>query len=106
MKTLINCLLMLLLLSPFAQLPLKAEHTAVSTSAYSDKTGRRGNEKATLARLKAIRELAKTKLSAAEKKELREEVKAIKSKSERPGGAIYISTGALVLIIVLLIILL
>src|SRR4051812_10342393 len=104
MKTLRTYLLMVMLVSPFVQLPLQAAETNVSTSAYSENTDRNASEKATMARLKVIRELAKTKLSKAEKKALREEVQAMKSK-QRPGGAIYISTGALVLIIILLIIL-
>lgn len=97
-------LLMALCLTVTTPASLKAEKKPATLSIHH--SSRNASEKATLARLKAIRELAKTRLSKEEKKALREEVKAIKEKSSRPGGAIYISTGALVLIIVLLIILL
>ena len=103
MKTLTKYALILTLLFPLA-VPLKAE-TPVSASAYSENMDRNSGDKATLARLKVIREMAKTKLTKTEKKALRDEVSGIKN-SSRPGGAIYISTGALVLIIILLIILL
>lgn len=93
-----------MLLSPIAQLPLKAEEAPVSISVNAEKEMQhKTSEKATMARLQAIRELAKTNLSKSEKKALREEVKAIKAQQ---GPVIFISTGALILIIVLLIILL
>jgi hypothetical protein len=104
MKTLSKYLILVMLLSPIAQLPLKAEEAPV-TNVHSENLDRNAAEKATMARLKAIQELAKTKLSKSEKKALREELKAMKSK-QRPGGVIYISTGALIIIIILLIILL
>jgi hypothetical protein len=102
MKTLSKYLILVMLLSPIAQLPLKAE-TPVTTAVHSENLDRNAAEKATMARLKAIQQLTKTKLSKAEKKALREELKAMKSKQ---GPVIFISTGALILIIILLIILL
>ena len=56
-------------------------------------------------RLEEINSLDKSKLSRAEKKELRKEVKEIQ-KTMDIGGGVYISVGALILIIILLIILL
>ncbi len=103
MKTLSKYLVLAMLLSPIAQLPLKAEETPVSTTIRSNHLEKDANEKATMARLKAIRELAKTNLSKAEKKALREEVKAIR---DQQGPVIFISTGAVILIVILLIILL
>ena len=56
-------------------------------------------------RLNEIESIDRSNLSLPEKRELRREVKAIK-KTMDSGGGVYISVGALILIIVLLIILL
>lgn len=56
-------------------------------------------------RLEEIRELDKSKLNSTEKKELRMEVKSIKEEIKASGG-LYLSLGALLLVIVLLILLL
>ena len=104
MKKIIQYLSVVLLLTAVTPTQLKAENTSVSISVNS--FAHNTNEKATLARLKTIRELAKTNLSKSEKKALREEVLSIRESHRGPGGVIYISTGALILIIVLLIILL
>lgn len=66
--------------------------------------------KAMLVRLDEINLMDKSKLTPAEKKELRTEVKAIKSDLKdqqlNSSGGVYLSAGALILIILLLIILL
>ncbi len=105
MKTLIHSLTVALLLSVAVPAQLKAENSPV-TSVVTEKLENNNSERATIARLKAIRQLTKTRnLSKAEKKELRNEVLAIKAKHQG-GPVIFISTGALILIIILLIILL
>ncbi|MEO6305187.1 MAG: hypothetical protein ABIP51_18655 [Bacteroidia bacterium] len=106
MKKLMQYLLVGMFLLPFAPMPLKATEINTSNITNNDKMDRNAGEKATMARLKAIRTLAKTNLSSSEKKNLRQEVLAIRDAHRGPGGVIYISTGALILIIVLLIILL
>ena len=55
-------------------------------------------------RLEEIKAMDKDNLSRPERRELRREVKAIKKTQD--GGGVYISVGALILIIILLIILL
>ena len=55
-------------------------------------------------RLMEIRTLAKTDLTRAEKKELRKEVKELKAKASSQG--IYLSVGAILIIILLLILIL
>jgi hypothetical protein len=60
--------------------------------------------KALEVRLNEIKSIDKTKLSISEKKSLRKEVKTTKQRLH-DGGIIYISTGTLLLIIILLIIL-
>jgi hypothetical protein len=57
-------------------------------------------------RIEEIRDMDKTDMSAAEKLALRKEVKEIKQTVKKDGGYVYIGTGTLILIIVLLIILL
>jgi hypothetical protein len=48
----------------------------------------------------------KTKLNASEKKNLRKELKATKNRLKEISGGVYISVGAVILIVILLIILL
>ncbi len=105
MKTLKQYLLAAMFLLPFVPVQLKAAEVNSSNTVNSEII-KNSSEKETMARLKAIRALAKTDLSRSEKHALRNEVKAIRDKHTGPGGVVYISTGALILIIVLLIILL
>ncbi|HQR93201.1 MAG TPA: hypothetical protein PLK14_06835 [Sediminibacterium sp.] len=58
------------------------------------------------ARLVQIQSMDKSLLSSQEKKVLRKEVRAMKAEARESGGGIYLSIGAVILIIVLLIILL
>jgi hypothetical protein len=48
----------------------------------------------------------KSELKSAEKKSLRKEVKSINHRLREIGGGVYISVGALILIVILLVILL
>ena len=57
-------------------------------------------------RLAEINELDKTNMRSAEKRELRKEVRSIKKQVSELGGGVYISVGAIILILLLLIILL
>jgi hypothetical protein len=57
-------------------------------------------------RLIEIKELDKANLSAVEKKELRKEVRTIKSELKALNGGVYLSVGAILIIILLLILLL
>lgn len=57
-------------------------------------------------RLKEIDAMDKTELKAAEKKDLRKEVKSIKHELKAVGGGVYVSAGAVLLILILVIILL
>ena len=64
------------------------------------------NEQMLIIRLKEIRELTKHELTGIQKKDLRSEVLKINNQLHGPSGGVYISAGALILIIILLIILL
>ena len=57
-------------------------------------------------RLEEIKAMDKSELSATEKKELRREVRSIKKELAATGGGVYLSVGAILLIVLLLILLL
>lgn len=59
-----------------------------------------------LERLREIRQMDKTELTRSEKKELRKEVKDIKKEMEAIKGGVYLSVGAIIIVILLLILLL
>lgn len=59
-----------------------------------------------LDRLEEIKEMDKSDLSRAEKKELRAEVKTIKKTLKASGNGVYLSVGAIIIIVLLLILLL
>lgn len=106
MKKLKHYILIALFLLPLAPVQLQANELNTTNTVKTENVWKNSNEKESIARLKDIRERAKTSLSKEERKALREEVKAIREKHRDPGGVIYISTGGLILIIILLIILL
>jgi hypothetical protein len=58
-----------------------------------------------LDRLEEIKDLDKSSLSSAEKKELRKEVRAIKKDVRASGNGLYISSGVIILILLLIILL-
>ncbi len=81
---------------------------SMATSHHEPVTENRGTEaEATRLknRLEEIKALDKGQLSAVEKKALRKEVRAIK-KELAAGGGVYLSVGAIILIVLLLILLL
>lgn len=58
-----------------------------------------------LNRLQEIKDIDKSELERSEKKELRKEVRAIKAEIKSTGNGIYISTGAIIIILLLIILL-
>ena len=74
----------------------KTEITATSDAARAQ---------ALLNRVEEIRVMNKTNLSPAEKKELRKELRSIREQLKDVSGGVYISAGALIVILILLIIL-
>ncbi len=57
-------------------------------------------------RLEVIKTMDKSNMERSEKKELRSEVREIKEDIQKNGGGVYLSIGALLLVIILLILLL
>ena len=62
--------------------------------------------KVLLNRLDEIKAMDKSKMSSAEKKELRKEVRTIKTELKSSGNGVYLSVGAIIIIVLLLILLL
>ncbi len=62
--------------------------------------------KVMLNRLDEIKKMDKSELSSSEKKSLRKEVRAIKTNLKASGNGVYLSVGAIIIIVLLLIILL
>lgn len=103
MKKLAICLMMTCLSLVFIPLQSNAATPATPTSTEASKPA---EVKALELRLNEISAMDKSKLAASEKKNLRKEVKTINHKLKTISGGVYIGTGALILIVVLLIILL
>ena len=104
MKTLKIWAVTVVLLLPIVSTELKAGseiNTAkmVSTEMPGSSTRR------LLDRLNEIDAMDKSKLTPAEKKQLRKEVRSTKKEIKEIGGGVYISAGAIILILILLIIL-
>ena len=58
-----------------------------------------------LSRLDEIKEMDKSELNRAEKKELRKEVRAINSEIRSSGNGLYLSAGAIIIILLIIILL-
>lgn len=115
MKKLTFCLMTaftLLLFSP-TQLKAATETKTVSTTATTTVKSTEAN--AMVVRLNEIKAMDMSALSSSEKKELRKEVRSIKSELKTKGetnyvegghGGLYVSAGAVIVIVILLILLL
>ena len=89
-------------------IPVQSNAKAIaSSSVVASKSAESAEAQVLLSRLHAISAMDKSNLSIAEKKNLRIELRSIRQQLKDIGGpGVYISVGALVLIIVLLVILL
>ena len=72
----------------------------------STRTAQSSQANTLLIRLDEIKAMDKSNLSVVERKQLREEVRSIKSQLKAIGGGVYLSVGALLIIILLLILIL
>ncbi|MFH6770988.1 hypothetical protein [Gaetbulibacter aestuarii] len=75
------------------------------TSKTTEKTEIPAEVKTMLNRLEEIKDMDKSDLSRVERKELRKEVRTIKREIRSSGNGLYISTGAIIIILLLIIIL-
>lgn len=80
--------------------------SATPTSLVDKNPSATPEAKVLLQRLDEIDRLDKSDLKSSEKKALRKEVRSIKGQLEAMGGYVYLSAGAIILIVILLIVLL
>ena len=106
MKKLIMCLL--IVVNAFTLMPtnLKANGGKTTDSLTLTQPIDSSNSKELVARLEEIKAMDMSAMSRVEKKELRKEVRDTKKQLRENDGGIYLSVGAIILIVVLLIILL
>ena len=104
MKKIFACIITAGLL--FTDLPSNANTANVTSIAIVAKKSDAATAGLLLNRLNEIRSLSKTELTAPEKKTLRKEVRSIQHQLAGINGGVYISAGAVILIVILLIILL
>ena len=102
MKKIIFCLLTACLSITFIPNELKAAPGPVKTQSSSQSA----EAKVLINRLEEIKSIDKSTLNKNDKKLLRKEVRSIDSRLRALSGGIYISVGAVILILILLIILL
>ena len=107
MKKLILCLMTTMLSLFFIPNQLQAETTVISSIKAADNAIDKASEKAEanvlLGRLEVINAMDKSKLSAAEKQVMRSEVRSIKTQLKELGGGVYLSVGAIIIILLILI---
>ncbi|MGD0581442.1 MAG: hypothetical protein ABR974_00700 [Bacteroidales bacterium] len=86
-------------------IPLQSNAASI-TKPYSSAAASPSEAKTLLLRLDEIKSMNKAELKSSEKRNLRKEVKSINHRIREIKGGVYISAGALITIIILLIILL
>jgi hypothetical protein len=104
MKKTFILLLMTLLLVAFPSTVVAAENAPLHTTTPPP-TEMPAEVRVMLDRLEEIKDLDKSSLSSAEKKELRKEVRTIKKDVRASGNGLYISSGAIIIILLLIILL-
>lgn len=105
MKKIVICLMAICLSLTLLPLQSNAATTAPLTTLPAPKPVANAESKVLELRLNEINAMDRTNMKASEKKSLRKEVRSINSKRRDIGGGVYISAGALILIIILLIVL-
>ena len=106
MKKIAICLMMTCLSLTLIPLQLNAATKSEPTSVPAPKPAESPEVKALELRLNEINAMDKSKMKSSEKKTLRKEVKTINHKMYDIGGGVYLSAGAIILIVILLIVLL
>ena len=95
-----------LVMLSFIPLQLNAVTGGVPVPMDSTRTVELAEPNVLISRLDEIKAMDKSSLTSPEKRALRKEVREIKSELKRNSGGIYISVGALLIVIILLILLL
>jgi hypothetical protein len=105
-KIVIYCVMAMFLSLSFYPLQSNAAKNVVPSSLVVPKAAETTEAKALLLRLDEIKAMNKTNLNASEKKNLRKEVRSIRHNLREISGGVYLSVGAIILIVILLIVLL
>lgn len=92
----------------FAMAPIQMNAATNSTTATTIKAKPNASDEAKVLidRLNEIKTTDKSNMTAGERKELRQEVRSLKSELKGIGGGVYLSVGAILIIALLLILLL
>jgi hypothetical protein len=109
MKKIVLCVMAAFLSLTFLPLQSFAATTADPSSLVATKPpepAESAEAKTLTLRLDEIKAMDMEKLSASEKKTLHKEVRSIKHELREIGGGIYLSAGAIILIVILLVVLL
>ena len=106
MKKLAICLMMTCLSLTLLPLQLNAANRTEPSTLPAPKPSEAAEAKTLDLRLNEINSMDKTNMKSAEKKSLRKEVKSINHRLHDISGGVYLSVGAIVLIVILLIVLL
>jgi Ribonuclease G/E len=106
MKKLTLCIMTALLLLAFVPMQLNAETETYSSPKATTEVVMSAEEVVLMDRLEEIDSMDKSDLNSAERRELRKEVRDIKKELKELSGGVYISVGAAILIVLLLILLL
>jgi hypothetical protein len=104
MKMLITCMSIAVLSIAF--IPAHSETISPITPTTTTTPAEAEAARVLIKRLDEINAMDKSVMSAPEKKALRKEVRTIKKELNTNGGGVYLSVGALLLVIILLIVLL
>jgi hypothetical protein len=107
MKKLTLCLMTALMMLAIMPSNLTAGTESRKITVATEKTVEAADANALIARLEVIKAMDLSTLSPVEKRQLRNETRAIKGTlNQMDGGVVYISAGGLILVLLLLIILL
>lgn len=105
MKKIAACLMITCL--SFTILPLSASAVVPTIPAALNAANANAEKVKTLElRLYEIKAMDKSKMKASEKKKLRKEVRAINKDIHEIGGGVYVSAGAIIVVLILLLVLL
>ena len=94
------------LVSSFTATTLKSEAATTPTSIAVPKPAESAEATALMARLEEIKAIDKSDMSWSERRQLRKEVRSIKSNLRDIGSGVYISAGSIIIVLLLLILLL
>jgi len=106
MKKIAICLMFACLSLTFIPIQLNASTPSESATVPAPKPAESAEAKTLELRLNEINAMDKTKMKSTEKKSLRKEVKSINRKLRELGGGVYLSAGAIILIVILIVVLL